>query len=124
MEKSRELGPGPKVGLLTSDTRDNWAEAAAILRPDNEDVFEAIETSLFTLSLDTASSDKFPDNDTRSAAAAIHGLGPNKNAANRWFDKIIQVFVSSDGSNGISYEHTTAEAVSLMNTSDHVLHCV
>ena len=35
---------------------------------------------------------------------------------------LAQVFVSRGGQNGLCYEHTTAEAVILMNITNHVLH--
>ena len=45
------------------------------------------------------------------------------NAGNRWFDKTIQVFVCRNGDNGMTYEHSPAEAVALMTVTDHALHC-
>ena len=44
-------------------------------------------------------------------------------AGNRWFDKTIQVFVCRNGDNGMTYEHSPAEAVALMRVTDHALHC-
>ena len=42
---------------------------------------------------------------------------------NRWFDKTIQVFVCRNGDNGMTYEHSPAEAVALMTVTDHALRC-
>ena len=45
--------PGPPVGLLSSDNRDNWAEAHRILlEGGNAEALIEIETALFTISLD------------------------------------------------------------------------
>ena len=35
----------------------------------------------------------------------------------------IQVFVCRNGDNGMTYEHSPAEAVALMKVTDHALHC-
>eukprot|EP00094_Tigriopus_californicus_P003719 TCALIF_03579-PA protein Name:"Similar to CRAT Carnitine O-acetyltransferase (Columba livia)" AED:0.31 eAED:0.31 QI:419/0.9/0.81/1/0.7/0.63/11/0/744 len=128
VKDSREKGRGPAVGLLTSDNRDNWFQAYEKLLPGNENTLKAIETSLFTLNLDQEPSNQngntYPDQKTKTAAQAIHGLGPNGHAANRWFDKTMQVFIGSDGSCGMCYEHSTAEGVALMTVIDHTLRCV
>eukprot|EP00095_Tigriopus_kingsejongensis_P010617 maker-scaffold795_size96016-snap-gene-0.24 protein:Tk10617 transcript:maker-scaffold795_size96016-snap-gene-0.24-mRNA-1 annotation:"carnitine o-acetyltransferase isoform x2" len=122
---SRERGTGEPVGVLSSDDRDSWYKAYDKLQSGNQDTLKAIETSLFVLCLDKAADPEksFADRKTQAAAQAIHGLGPNENAANRWFDKTMQVFISSDGLSGICYEHSTAEAVALMTISDHALRC-
>ena len=45
--------PGPPIGLLSSDNRDNWAEAhRLLLEGGNAEAFREIETALFTISLD------------------------------------------------------------------------
>lgn len=128
VKDSREKGRGAAVGLLTSDNRDNWFQAFEKLLPGNEQTLKAIETSLFTLNLDQERSNQnenaYPDRKTKTAAQAIHGLGPNGHAANRWFDKTMQVFIGSDGSCGMCYEHSTAEGVALMRVIDHTLRCV
>ena len=54
LQLSDRIGePGPPIGLLSSDNRDNWADAHRILlEGGNEDALREIETALFTVSLD------------------------------------------------------------------------
>jgi len=117
--------PGPPIGLLSSDNRDNWADSyQVLLEGGNEEALREIETALFTISLDDEKeADKSESNLGRAAAFSIHGGGPDWAAGNRWFDKTIQVHVCRNGDNGMTYEHSPAEAVALMKVTDHTLHC-
>ncbi len=119
---------GDGVGILTADDRDSWGEARELLHPGNEDTFKAIENALFVVCLDPAfHAATNLDEDrmhTLTAQHAVHGQGLGNCTSNRWFDKAIQVFVTESGESGVSYEHSPAEAVAVMNMSNHVLHCV
>lgn len=116
---------GTPLGLLTTDNRDNWSAAYQTLLPYNGAALKQIETSLFSVSLDRLVGDGGGDTDelSRSAAMALHGMGPDALSANRWYDKNLQFFVGRNGDNGIIHEHSTAEAVVHMVMTDHVLHC-
>lgn len=76
---------------MTSDNRDNWAEAFKILHNDNQNKASVndIETSLFLMALDDDMS-QVPafDKLSRSALQSLHGL---ESTANRWNDKALQV---------------------------------
>ena len=54
LQLSDRLGqPGAPIGLLSSDNRDNWADAYRVLvEGGNEDALREIEAALFTISLD------------------------------------------------------------------------
>ncbi len=103
------------VGLLTADNRDTWAESYQILErgicsksvaygcfclligfwgfSDNKNLLKDIQSSLFVLSLDSICDVSEVNSQTKAALQMIHGGGSRCNAANRWFDKTIQVRV-------------------------------
>jgi hypothetical protein len=86
--------PAPGVGLLTSLPRDLWARHYPGLAATgtNLEALRAIQTSLFTLSLDPeASGVAAHDAGSRAALLSLHGGGSGHAGANRWFDKCIQV---------------------------------
>ena len=87
--------PGPPIGLLSSDNRDNWSDAHQLLLDGgNQDALREIETALFTLSLDEDCKGSGGGRGGllgRAAAFSIHGGGPDWAAGNRWFDKTVQV---------------------------------
>ncbi len=124
-ESEKIGGAGVPVGILSSDNRDNWYAARKLLiEGGNDDALREIETSLFTLSLDAERDEERGKGPlARAASFSIHGGGPSWAAGNRWFDKTIQVFVCGNGDNGMTYEHSPAEAVALMTVTNHVIHC-
>ena len=76
---------------LTSDNRDNWAQAYKILTKDNrnKDSVGDIESSLFLMCLDEDMSQVSAyDESSRSALQSLHGL---ESTENRWNDKALQV---------------------------------
>ena len=90
---SCETTKGPAFGLLTTDTRDNWAEARVeLLKPTgNKESVEVIQRALFTVSLDDDVTAKNNEILNVNGLQLIHGGGSQQNAANRWMDKTIQV---------------------------------
>ena len=76
---------------LTSDNRDNWAEAFKVLIKDkqNKANVDEIQQSLFLVALDDDMSNvPAYDNMSRSALQSLHGLASTEN---RWNDKAMQV---------------------------------
>ncbi|XP_062121295.1 carnitine O-acetyltransferase-like [Drosophila sulfurigaster albostrigata] len=112
---------GPEIGLLTHDTRDNWADAYGALcsQEHNANVVQCIEEALFTVSLDEMV--QLPSKGqerTLVAKQLLHGGGLNSNSANRWMDKTMQLIVNPNGMAGICMEHAPADpqpVVSIMN---------
>ncbi|OWZ19424.1 Choline/Carnitine O-acyltransferase [Phytophthora megakarya] len=97
------------VGALTSMRRDKWAEARQGLvefDPLNERSLDKIETSLFTLCLESTTPDT-PSELARQCAAA--------NAGNRWFDKSFQYLVFTNGMVGANMEHANVDATVLQS---------
>ena len=101
--------PAPGVGILTSLPRDLWAThhpALAKAATANAEALKALESSLFTLSLDPAANQLEAHDDSsrwemfeekpvafrsRSALLSLHGGGSDHAGSNRWHDKCIQV---------------------------------
>lgn len=116
--------PGPGLGILTSNSRDDWAVDFSLLASNkkNKASLAVLESALFTLSLDSDYEDLLAEDDlSRTALAALHGLGSRGAGANRWHDKTIQLFVSRSGECGMTYEHSPAEGPPLMVITDHIL---
>lgn len=108
------------IGVLTSDSRDNWHQAYQLLKANHSAHVEAIEKSLFVLCLDDEIEGQ-DDQLTRTALNCLHGLGSKINGNNRWYDKALQFIVSKSGEVGVCNEHSFAEAVPTMNIVDFIL---
>nr|XP_022900018.1 choline O-acetyltransferase [Onthophagus taurus] len=119
------------IGLLTGWKRNLWAEVREILKQDQQNSrnLEMIEKSLFLICLDeplppnfnstimkkrNSNVEELKRDETNLTLQMLHGGGSTFNTANRWFDKTLQIIVSGDGSLGLCYEHSFAEAVSLI----------
>ncbi|CAD0200173.1 unnamed protein product [Chrysodeixis includens] len=116
--------PAPRVGLLTSMNRDHWARAREILIKDemNRMNMELISRALCILCLDEAGGDRADtDADTNAMLRAMHGAGTRYHSANRWFDKTVQLIISSDGTIGMCYEHSAAEGVAVVRLAERAL---
>ncbi|KAL3669027.1 hypothetical protein V7S43_006312 [Phytophthora oleae] len=97
------------VGALTALRRDKWAETRRTLvkfDPLNQRSLDKIETSLFSLCLESSTPDS-PSELARQCAAA--------NAGNRWFDKSFQYLVFANGMVGANMEHANADATVLQS---------
>uniref|UniRef100_A0A8C6UL28 Choline O-acetyltransferase n=1 Tax=Neogobius melanostomus TaxID=47308 RepID=A0A8C6UL28_9GOBI len=108
----------PPVGVLTSDGRNEWAQAreALVKDPVNRDSMALIESSLCLVCLDDASS-ALDLGDSCRAAMMLHGGGAEKNGANRWYDKSMQFVVGLNGVCGVVCEHSPFEGIVLVHTN-------
>lgn len=114
---------GVPYGILTTDTRDNWAEAYEQLSksPENCEALKIIQDALFTVSLDQCV-DVEPDQQAKQLILGlIHGNGSTLNSANRWMDKTIQLVVNPNGNVGFTYEHSPAEGQPIAMMMDYVV---
>uniref|UniRef100_A0A1B6MKJ0 Choline/carnitine acyltransferase domain-containing protein n=2 Tax=Graphocephala atropunctata TaxID=36148 RepID=A0A1B6MKJ0_9HEMI len=111
------------VGVLTSDSRDNWSKSYELLAQDagNVEVLNSIESALFVVCLDQPSGAVGLDDRTISGRQTMHGDGPMSNGGNRWFDKTIQFIVSEEGRVGLTYEHSPAEGQPIASIVDHIM---
>ncbi|XP_045449404.1 choline O-acetyltransferase, partial [Melitaea cinxia] len=116
--------PAPKVGLLTAMNRDQWAKSREQLIRDenNRTNLELISRALCIMCVDEAGGDRSElDADTNALLRAMHGAGSRYHSANRWFDKTVQLIISSDGTIGMCYEHTPAEGVAVVRLAERAL---
>ncbi len=118
--ESRPDGEG--VGVLSSDSRDQWAqtrEHLLSLSPVNRASVRSIETSLFCLTLDTTVLPlpaDFPAPPSASSSLWVDALARNTSGAgrgghNRWFDKSLTLVVEPNGRAGLNGEHSPVDAL-------------
>ncbi|CAF4818470.1 unnamed protein product [Pieris macdunnoughi] len=116
--------PAPRVGLLTAMNRDDWAKAREQLLKDenNRNNLELLNRALCLVCLDESGGDRRDcDTDTNALLRAMHGAGTQHHSANRWFDKTVQLIISSDGTVGMCYEHSPAEGVAVVRLAERAL---
>lgn len=89
----------PKLGLLTSSNRDEWADAREKLLTIGgttmREAMETLESGAILLNLD----DEAPV--SRQELGNLFWTGGLKSGENRWFDKSIQIMVTNNGKHGI-----------------------
>ncbi|XP_067010374.2 choline O-acetyltransferase [Anabrus simplex] len=132
------LPQAPPVGLLTSERRDVWARVKDSLSADaqNRLNLDILQGALLVLCLDTPLPTNFncralrsethghvvgDRDETNMAHQMLHGGGSTANGANRWYDKTVQIVVSSDGVCGLCYEHSPSEGVAVIQLVEDVL---
>jgi carnitine O-acetyltransferase len=104
----------PAVGALTSENRDVWTDARAVLLaadPSNAKAIEAVESASFVLCLDDAK----PVTLEERAHAYWHGDGQN-----RWYDKPLQFIVNDNGTSGFMGEHSMMDGTPTHRLNDYV----
>lgn len=111
----------PPFGILTSDGRTEWAQARDALTKDqtNRDSLALIESCICVVCLDEAIS--LEPNDTNRALMMLHGGGREKNGANRWYDKSMQIVVGMNGVCGVVCEHSPFEGIVLVQCSEYLM---
>lgn len=111
-----------KVGVLTSDNRDNWAKAYQHLVKDgiNRRSLTEVQKSLFVLSIDRELP-QIQDDVTTAEHTLVTGAGSKYNSGNRWYDKTVQFIIGTTGINGLTYEHSPAEGGPISILSDFII---
>lgn len=111
-----------KIGVLTSDNRDNWAKAYAELTKieANRVSLNEIQKGLFVLSIDREVP-QIDDDIITAEHTLVTGIGASYNSGNRWYDKTVQFVVGSNGINGLTYEHSPAEGGPISIMSDFII---
>ncbi|CAE7076446.1 unnamed protein product [Rhizoctonia solani] len=110
-----------RVGILTSDDRTQWAknrEHLLVLSDQNRRSFDAIETAMFTISLDpytyppSMNHNQGPNQFAQPVLdAQVRNTSSGMNGLNRWFDKSLTVSVESNGRAGMNGEHSPCDAL-------------
>lgn len=124
-----------EVGIFTSLARRTWANIRSELMKDalNSNSLDLIERCIFIVCLDQAECEdldeddelvnfnKNPQRDFVSLGEQIlHGGKTMLNGANRWYDKTMQFIIGTDGTFGLNYEHSPAEAVAIIQLIEHL----
>ncbi|CAG5122725.1 unnamed protein product, partial [Candidula unifasciata] len=140
---AEEREKAPEVGILTSQSRDVWADTRERLMQGHALIsvqadihrnrhvntnLHILENCLFLLCLDkptVPSRQGFHGGLTNDMTARthhlIHGQGAMNNSCNRWMDKTIQVIISEDGTFGLNMEHSVAEGIALGHMIEYAL---
>jgi carnitine O-acetyltransferase len=101
-----------RVGLLTTDSRAEWAAARLEItkRPANAELLRIVDSALFVLCLDADA----PSEADKIARAMLHGSYELRDGVqcgsmtNRWYDKL-QIIVCANGTAGVNFEHTRVD---------------
>ncbi|KAK2875977.1 hypothetical protein Q8A67_020073 [Cirrhinus molitorella] len=111
----------PAVGLLTADGRTDWARARDQLLKDpaNRESVELMERCMCVVCLDEPTG--LEPSDANRAALMLHGGGHDKNGANRWYDKPLQLVIGADGVCGVVCEHSPFEGIVPVQCTEHLL---
>lgn len=106
------------VGLLTADHRDKWADVRARLLESNinKKSLHSIESSGFLLCLDNMS----PKDENDAAVILLNGKTSNY-AANRFFDKTLNIVVFENGVGGLVGEHSRIDGYPVTVLTDIML---
>ncbi|XP_067619389.1 choline O-acetyltransferase isoform X2 [Eurosta solidaginis] len=128
----------PMVGLLTAEERTSWAMNRKLLLQDdiNQNNFSLIENALCLMCFDEPLPNSFnaltftgatptghmvgDRDDTNMLHEMIHGGGSSFNSANRWFDKVLQIIICTDGTWGINYEHSFSEGDAIVSVIEKI----
>jgi hypothetical protein len=102
------------TGILTSDTRDSWAELrtkALALSSRNAEYLKTIEESSFVVCLDETT----PETDSDQVQMAWFGDG-----FNRWADKCSQIIITANGKSSLILEHGAIDGLTSWRFSEWI----
>jgi carnitine O-acetyltransferase len=114
-----ELPPSLPLGWLTSQNRDDWADARQTLLescPRMEQALEVLQSAALLICLDEvdrASSEGM-------AQLLLHAGRDASSGANRWFDKSIQLVLTKEGQAGLVGEHSMMDGMPVMNFANRL----
>jgi carnitine O-acetyltransferase len=116
-------GSGPGLGFLTGDNRDVWATArnALLELPGMQDALEVLESGSVLLNLDTVNDLEAGRSPVNRAQCGRQFLYGNGNAANRWFDKSVQLIVCPNGKAGLLGEHSMMDGMPVIGLANHIV---
>nr|XP_015213308.1 PREDICTED: peroxisomal carnitine O-octanoyltransferase [Lepisosteus oculatus] len=112
-ERCTSQPDGAGVSALTTEERTCWAKAREHLielDPNNGAILEAIQSSLFIVSLDEARPFSTPENYTEMILQALTG-----DPTARWGDKSYNIICFADGTFGSNCDHAPYDAMVLVS---------
>jgi carnitine O-acetyltransferase len=108
----------PSLGILTTQNRDDWADARdALIRLGGsrmEESLTKLESGALLLNLD----DEAPV--SRQECGEIFWTGGLNSGSNRWFDKSIQLMVENNGKAGGVFEHSMMDGAPLIVLCNYI----
>ena len=108
----------PKLGLMTSGNRNDWADARDQLLDSGglamKQALDELESGAILLNLD----DESPV--SRQECGDLFWTGGLKSGGNRWFDKSIQIMVSNNGKAGGIAEHSMMDGMPVVVYYDYI----
>ena len=115
-----------RVAYLTSTDRKTWAENfshLATTSQDNRDNLKVMADSLLFVCLDEETQNS---SDSQRSLKSMFlqmmtGGGSRFNGHNRWYDKTVQLVVSSDGVSGLCYEHSASEGIVVIQLLENII---
>ncbi|XP_069050893.1 peroxisomal carnitine O-octanoyltransferase [Lepisosteus oculatus] len=117
-ERCTSQPDGAGVSALTTEERTCWAKAREHLielDPNNGAILEAIQSSLFIVSLDDARPFSTPENYTEMILQALTG-----DPTARWGDKSYNIICFADGTFGSNCDHAPYDAMVLVSMCYYV----
>eukprot|EP00158_Paraphelidium_tribonemae_P006362 Partr_v1_DN27789_c0_g1_i2_m66970 putative carnitine len=97
--------------MLTAGHRDLWGKNYRLLKKDNAEFINVVQSSSFIICLDSAT----PITRNEIASLCWHGYGHN-----RWFDKSLQFIVFQNGRAGFLGEHSMMDATTPARLCDFI----
>ncbi|KAM7298848.1 carnitine O-acetyltransferase-like [Ixodes scapularis] len=118
VEMSPEKDVG--VGILTAQNRDVWAEAYDRLAENTQNAasFEAIKKAAVVVCLDGGLADTEPY-EVAWPRQVYRGGANAEHAANRWWDKPVQIVVGEDGGSALLLDHTDCDGTVMAGVTKH-----
>eukprot|EP00339_Tiarina_fusa_P021748 CAMPEP_0117080864 /NCGR_PEP_ID=MMETSP0472-20121206/57035_1 /TAXON_ID=693140 ORGANISM="Tiarina fusus, Strain LIS" /NCGR_SAMPLE_ID=MMETSP0472 /ASSEMBLY_ACC=CAM_ASM_000603 /LENGTH=663 /DNA_ID=CAMNT_0004808641 /DNA_START=90 /DNA_END=2081 /DNA_ORIENTATION=+ len=108
----------PKLGVLTSGNRDDWArDRVALLESGGaamENALERLQSGAILVNLD----DESPV--SRQECGELFWTGGLGSGPNRWFDKSIQIMVANNGKAGLIAEHSMMDGMPVINYANYI----
>ena len=124
-EEEEDVGQTQRLAYLTSTDRNSWADSFSHLgkHQQNLDNLKVIADSLMMVCLDeeTQNSSDSQRSLKDMFRQMMTGGGSRFNGSNRWYDKTVQLVVTTDGVSGICYEHSASEGIVVIQLLENVI---
>ena len=124
-EAEVDVRQSERVAYLTSTDRTTWAETYSQLGTNqhNRDNMKLMADSLMFVCLDeeTQNSSDCQRSLKEMFRQMMTGGGSRFNGSNRWYDKTVQLVVSTEGVSGICYEHSASEGIVVIQLLENVI---
>ena len=120
--RAAQMDDLPQLGWLTSQNRDDWADARQALveqlscSPKIHDDLEVLQSGVLLLCLD----DHAPVSRQECAQTFLHADQEAAAGANRWFDKSIQLVVTKNGKAGLLGEHSMMDGMPVVGFANRL----